>query len=205
MTRDRDDRKTIVPPAKVRAQTAPPLRDGGGDFEGNTPVDSAPEESRAKVGDVHQAKAEIMAKVETYFEKDELQHQEIRTEVAGLRAELGETNKGLADQRVDSARQFGELRVEGVKQNLSLDALVRESNISDERKRALELAKDEVEIRDRADRRLKNRDIWYSIGKKIAVGLLGLALVVATHYVEQCRMPSPHASAAPAVDAGTRR
>lgn len=167
--RDRDDRKTIQPPARVLEQiaTRKPAR---GD---ETPIESPPSklnpdrpaESRVQVKDLDDLRLEL----KEWVLVDERQHEDIRKTVEKLGDKLNESDKNQ-----------GKLMVETAKQSLSLNALVDESSMTRAKKDALEIAKAQAEIRTQEHATISRRDLKYYVIR----GVIGIAIGAGTLAIE---------------------
>lgn len=145
-----------MPPRGVREQTARPV-----EREDPTPIGAPPEEARAKVGDILAAKAELIARIDAHATDD-------------IKA-LGTVTSSL--ERLHTRTSV---------QDVKLDALVTEANLSQEKRIKLELAKAEAEIDDKTDARKKGREVKTKL-LTVLLGIAGAALTVAiTHYAEHC-------------------
>lgn len=182
-SRDRDDRQTIKPPSRVLEQIAS-SRPERGDA---TPIESPPSklnpdrpaESRAQVQDLDILREEIKGWVHV----DEIQHEEIRKTVETLGAAViklddrgRESEKNQANLMLETRAQSASLNA----QSLSLNALVEESNMSKEKKQALEIAQAQSVIRTQEHAVISRRDLKYYLVR----GVVGIAIGAITLLIE---------------------
>lgn len=184
--RDQLTRKT--PPAGVAAQLARPVEV---DPE-TTPIGAPPTERRARASDVEAAQAQILevqraaaARVEVWVAEDNRQHAEIRQTITELKGDVGQVR---ATQNTMNGH-LSDLRVETGKQSVSIDALVEDSTMSKQKRTMLEIAKQDIDLKDRADRKIKGRELWVTIAKWGGGLLVAGLTVLVTHLAEQCNRP----------------
>ncbi len=175
----REFRRLKTPHAGVRRQIAGAVEFGS---EEATPVGSPPEDSRAKVTDIHSMKAELASRIDAHAADDLRQLSEIKNEIV-------EVKRDLRDLRTDNRGQnatLSDLRVETAKQSISLDALVEEANLSREKKAKIETAKLAAEIDDKAHAKKTKRGFWWWIARGGAGLLFTAATTGLTLLAEHC-------------------
>lgn len=180
--KDRDQRNTILPPAKVREQIAsrnPPRDD-------LTPVGAPaselapdrPVNSRATVGDLDNLRAEV----KDWVDADQRQHDDIKEEITRLRDGQDKTNDSIAE----TAKSISTLNLETSKQSLNLEALVKKADLDEKTAAALELEKKKLDLRAGADSKRQAKGFWWWAAR----GALGVAFAAATaaitHLIEGC-------------------
>ncbi len=166
----RDTLRKRPPPTNIREQIA----SGKVSREDPTPIGAPPEESRARLGDLMAVKHELVSRFEQHASDDIRQLSEIRGELVQVR---GNQNA--------QAESMSELKTETKLQSLDLRALVKKADLDEETKTLLERERAKLDLRDGADARKKQRDFWWRVAKGIALGVIGLAIAIATHYIEK--------------------